>query len=328
MSAWFVFLGSGAVVAVAGMRLARDGDVIADTTGLGRAWVGAILVAGATSLPELATDTHAVIQGNVDLAVGDLFGSCMANMAILAVADLVTRQGRLLARVAMSQAMVGSIAVCLLLVAALGIAAPELGSGTFFGVGWSVLAIGVAYVAGMRLLHRNRGMPTGVEPPALSGAPRSLRAAVLGFAAAAVVITVAAWFLARSAAVLAQQLGISQGFVGVLLLAVTTSLPEVAVSIAGIRAGSFDLVVGNLLGSNAFNVVVLVWLDAVEGPGRLLAAVDPLLLIGALFGAVLTTLAILDVLNKSERRWWAVEPGPVLLLAVYVLGVILMYAPS
>lgn len=323
-----MFLLSGAVVAVAGVRLARDGDVIADATGLGRAWVGAILVAGATSLPELATDTHAVIQGNVDLAVGDLFGSCMANMAILAVADLVTRKGRLLARVAMSQAMVGSIAVCLLLLAALGMAAPELGSGTFFGVGWSVLAIGVAYVAGMRLLHRNRGVPTGIEPAPPSGAPRSLRAATVGFAAAAVVITVAAWFLARSAAVLAQQLGISQGFVGVLLLAVTTSLPEVAVSIAGIRAGSFDLVVGNLLGSNGFNVVVLVVLDAVQGPGRLLAMVDSQLLISALFGAVLTTLAILDVLNKSERRWWAVEPGPALLLAVYVGGVILMYGPA
>jgi cation:H+ antiporter len=323
-----VFLLSGAVVAAAGVRLARDGDAIADATGLGRAWVGAILVAGATSLPELATDTHAVVQGHVDLAVGDLFGSCMANMAILAVADLLTRQGRILARVALSQAMVGSIAVCLLLIAALGMAGPALGHGTFLGMGPSVLAIGIAYLAGTRLLHRNRAVPSGVEPTPPVGPARSLRAAGTGFAIAAVVITVAAWFLARSAATVAQQLGISQGFVGVLLLAITTSLPEMAVSIAGIRAGSFDLVVGNLLGSNGFNVAVLVLLDAVEGPGRLLATADPQLLVGALFGALLTGLAMLDVLNKSERRWWAIEPGPVILLAVYVLGVVLMFGRS
>lgn len=90
MPAWLIFAVASAAVVVAGVRLARDGDVIAERTGLGGAWVGAILLAAATSLPELTTDIFAVRQGQVSLAVGDLFGSSMVNMLILAVADLAT----------------------------------------------------------------------------------------------------------------------------------------------------------------------------------------------------------------------------------------------
>jgi hypothetical protein len=77
-------------------RRARDGDAIAQRTGLGATRVGAILVAGGTSLPETSTGVAAIRQGQVDLGIGDLFGSNMANMAILALADLLTRQRRLL----------------------------------------------------------------------------------------------------------------------------------------------------------------------------------------------------------------------------------------
>ena len=68
MPAWLVFVLSGAVVAAAGVRLARDGDRLGEETGLGGMWIGAILVAGATSLPELLTDLNAIRDGNPSLA--------------------------------------------------------------------------------------------------------------------------------------------------------------------------------------------------------------------------------------------------------------------
>ncbi len=326
MTAWLAFLASGAAIAVAGARLARAGDTIAEGTGLGGMWVGAILVAGATSLPELTTDASAIFQGNPNLAVGDLFGSSMANMAILATADLATRGTRLLTRVAINQALVGTLAIALTGIAALGVLAGATWS--VVGLGWPALALAGGYVAGMGLLHRNRETPPFRTPDELAAARperRVLRRAVVEFAAAAAVIFLAAPFLARSAAELARHLGVAQGFVGALFLAITTSLPEAAVTVASLRAGWYNLAVGNLLGSNCFNMAALVPLDLLDGPASLLGRVDQTLAVAAVVAMLLMAVALLDVLNKSERRVWLVEPGPALMLVIYVTGLVWLY---
>lgn len=324
LTAWVVFLLSGAAVAGAGIRLAKDGDTIAEGTGLGGMWVGAILVAGATSLPELTTDIHAVLQGHPGLAIGDLFGSNMANMMVLAVADLLSRQGRMLTRVVVNQALVATLAILLTTIALVGTLSK---AGSIGGVGWPALVIGFTYFAGMRLLHRNRA-----EPPFSTNKqsrPQSNRAglsgAALGFGLATIVILVAAPYLASSTAALAERLGISEGFAGMVLLAATTSLPEAVVSYASVRAGAYDLAVGNLFGSNCFNMAVILPLDIVFGHGSILAAVPFELTVGGLFAVLLMSLAVLDVLNKSDRRWWIVEPGPAFMVLAYIGGLYLTY---
>jgi cation:H+ antiporter len=326
MPAWSVFLLSALAVVLAGARLSRDGDAIAEGTGLGGAWIGAVLVAGATSLPELATDVYAVRAGLHTLAIGDLFGSCMANILILAIADLLVKQVRVLTRVAINQVLVGLLAISLLVIAALGMIAP-LGI-TVLGIGWGPLLAGVGYLVGMRLLHVNREGPvfeTSDEAAAHEARTPNLRGAVIGFGLSTLVILIAARFLASSAGEIATQLGVSGGFIGMVLVALTTSLPELTVSIAAIRTGSFDLAVGNLLGSNCFNMAILLVLDAVDGPGPLLAKAEPALLVGALFAVLLTAQALLGVLNKSERRIWYLEPDAVFLVLIYGFGLYVTY---
>jgi cation:H+ antiporter len=252
-----IFLLSTIAVVGAGIRLSRDGDSIAGMTGLGGAWIGAILVAGATSLPELVTDIAAVRNSNVGLAMGDLFGSTMANMVILAGADLATIRHRLLTRVAINQLLVGATAISLTAIIVAGIVSGE--SATVLGVGWAPLAAFASYVAAMRILHVNRGVSIleGTPHPAIPDQrQRMLRRSVFGFVVGTVVILLTARFLAGSSAETAEKYGLSQGFVGVALLAVTTSLPELTVTIESVRRGSFDLAVGNLLGSCAFNMAI------------------------------------------------------------------------
>jgi cation:H+ antiporter len=326
MPAWVVFLLSALAVIAAGARLSRDGDAIAEGTGLGGAWIGAILVAGATSLPELATDIYAVRAGQHGLAIGDLFGSCMANILILAIADLMVTQVRVLTRVAINQVLVGLLAISLLVIAALGaIAHLDI---ALLGVGWGPLLIGLGYVAGMRLLHVNREGPA-FESPSESAEHEArapdLRRAAVGFLLSTLAILVAARFLAGSAGEIAIQIGVSGGFVGMVLVALTTSLPELTVSIAAVRSGSYDLAVGNLLGSNCFNMAILLVLDAADGPAPLLAKAGPGLLVGALFAALLTAQALLGVLNKSERRVWYLEPDALFLVLIYLTGLYLTY---
>jgi cation:H+ antiporter len=149
---------------------------------------------------------------------------------------------------------------------------------------------------------------------------RGLRGPILGFAAAAAVLLLAAPFLASSAAGIADRLGVSRGFVGVLLVAITTSLPEVVVTIAGVRLGAFDLAAGNLLGSNCFNMTILLPLDLFHSGGPLLGAVQPALAIAGLAAVAMTAVVLLDLLDRSERRFWRVEPAPALVVVIYLMA--------
>lgn len=326
MPVWLIFLLSATAVVLAGARLSHDGDAIAERTGLGGAWVGAILVAGATSLPELATGVYAVRSGFIGLAIGDIFGSCMGNMLILAVADLSVRRVAMLSRVTVNQVLVGLLGMVLIATAAAGMVAHL--NLSVLNWGWAPLVIGVTYVLGMRLLHVNRGQPafqTAEQAEAHSETLPSLRTAFIGFAVSAAVILVAARYVASSAEQIAEMLGISSGFVGMVLVALTTSLPEASVSVASVRSGSYDLAVGNLLGSNCFNAAILFVHDAIDGPLPILARVGDGLLIGALFALILSGQALLGILNRSERRVWYLEPDAVFMILTYFAGLYLAF---
>lgn len=320
-----VFAGAATVVAWAGVQVARAGDEIAERTGSSRLVVGMLLVAAATSLPELATDVSAALGDAPDLAVGDLFGSSMANMAILAVIDLV-RRDRVWPRVEIGHARVASVAIALTALATLGLLTPPGIAAGWVGV--DTLAIAAAYVATVAWIRRSpvgRFAEPGVlpVPTGWSDPERGTLGPVLArFGAAAVAILVSAPVLARSAEEIAQAGGLGQSFVGTTLLAATTSLPELVASVAATRMGAYDLAVGNLFGSNAFNMVALLVVDVAYPAGPLLAAVDPGQAVGGLGAILLMALALTALVHGTETRIRRLEPDAVLLLLAY-LGALL-----
>ena len=91
MTAWLILAGSAVVIVYAGTKLSRYGDDIADLTGLGRLWIGVVLMAAATSLPELFTTVSAAWIDAPDLAAGDLLGAGMANMLTMGLIDQLHR---------------------------------------------------------------------------------------------------------------------------------------------------------------------------------------------------------------------------------------------
>jgi cation:H+ antiporter len=96
---WIEFVACAGLIFWAGSLLSKYGDVIAEKTGLGRAWIGAILIAGVTSLPELASGVSAVAWLNrPNLAAGAVLGSCLFNLALIAMIDLAYQPGRVLAK--------------------------------------------------------------------------------------------------------------------------------------------------------------------------------------------------------------------------------------
>lgn len=94
MKVWFVFLVSAAVIVYAGTQLSHYGDRIADLTGVGRLWIGVVLMSTATSLPEVFTTISAGWLNAPDLAACDLFGAGLSNMLTLGLIDLLHRRRR------------------------------------------------------------------------------------------------------------------------------------------------------------------------------------------------------------------------------------------
>ena len=331
-----IFAASATVVAGAGIVLARTGDAIAERTGLGGLLVGMLLLAGATSLPEVATDVSAALAGAPDLAVADLFGSSMVNMAILALVDLVYR-GHVWTRVGLDQARLAAIAIALTSVALLAILVPAR-----LSVGWigaeTLLIVG-GYLAAAAWMRRSRRTgrrerdgsgeviaPTGWGQDATAHVP--FRGVVLRFALAALVVLAAAPLVALSAKGIADETGIGQTFVGVLLLAVTTSLPELVASLTAVRIGAQDLAVGNLFGSNAFNMVALLAADIAYTPGPILAAVAPAQAVAGLGAILLMALALAAVVHGTETRIARLEPDAIVLLIAFAGLMVAVFAAT
>jgi cation:H+ antiporter len=325
------FLASAVAVVLAGTTLARQGDVIAAHTRLGALWVGSVFLAVATSLPELATDIAAVRLGEPDLAAGDLFGSSMANMLILALINLLPRGEPLFRKVTLDHALYAALAIIMSCLAAIFILFRSPVS--LLGIGPGSLALLVTYLIGSRaifmhgvLAHEAR---TTVEMGAPVGPPdehsQSLRGAAWRFAAASVVILVAAPVFAHSAAGLAESTGLGTTFFGTWLVGFATSLPELVTSLAAVRLRAYDLAVGNLFGSNALNMAMFVPLDIAHTSGPVLATVETLHVVSALVGIVLMATALAALVYRAKGRARMVEPSSAVMVLAYVAGLALLY---
>jgi cation:H+ antiporter len=138
---WFELIVCATLIFWAGSLLSKYGDVIAEKTGLGRAWIGAILVAGVTSLPELASGISAVTWLHApNLAAGAVLGSCLFNLALIAMIDLAYQPGRVLARAQDVHILSGGLGVLMLGIVAMGVlVGPALNGLGIFGI--SILSI-------------------------------------------------------------------------------------------------------------------------------------------------------------------------------------------
>ncbi len=333
-TSWVVFLLSAAVIVVAGTKLSQFGDRLAEQTGLGRLWIGVLLMAGATSLPEVLTTVSAALLPAPELAVGDLLGAVMTNMLTLGLIDLLHRHKRVWQQATYEHTLSAALAMALVSLTGLFI---MLRSGVaLWGVGPDSFALAAIYILGMRVIYRQQDLRRRqrkkerirrVEEAEAREAlrPEAIRHAGVGFALAALAIFFAAPFLAASAQSIAAITGIGTTFIGVSLLALATSLPELVTSLAAVRLGAFDLAVGNLFGSNAFNVSVLFLVDFAYRPGPLLSSVSQVHVVAALWGVLLMNLGLMGLIYRAERRFFLIEPDSLLVIVGYFLGMGLLF---
>jgi cation:H+ antiporter len=327
--AWGEFVGCGALIWLAGSRLSRWGDAIAEQTGLSRSFVGLLLLATVTSLPELVTGVSAAgLVGEPDLAVGNVLGACVLNLSMIGVLDFLQRGESVYTRASQGHILSAGFGVILIGFVGFNVLLGRHGEPLALGhVGVSAPILVVLYAVAMSAIYRyeHRGASGAPEAPRARDAPTSLREAIVRFAlAGAVVVAAAAWlpFVGRE---LARAMGWHETFVGTILLGVATTLPELAVTVAALRLGQVDLAIGTLLGSNLFNAAMIALDDCVYLPGPILSVVSPYHGVSAMSATMMTGVAIVGLLYRPRTRllktvgWTSLFLFSMYLLNAYVL---------
>lgn len=281
----------------------RYGDKIATILGLSRSWVGLVLLATATSLPELFTGLSAVVvAGEPEIAVGNALGACVLNLAFLVVLDEASRsepmyrridQGHILAA-GFGVVMIGAAGAMLLL------SQQAISLSVWHVSGFTPIII-VLYVVAMRASFTYERC---MRPPAdlVVKEEMTLAQAVTRYGAAAAVVVAAGAWLPFIGAEMAKVMGWKTSFVGTLVITAATSMPELVVTLSALRLGAVDMAIGNLLGSNLFDILILAIDDLFYTKGPLLEEVAPVHAVTAFAVVVMSGIFIIALFYKPHTR--------------------------
>lgn len=312
------------VILISGAKLSKYGDIIADLKGWGKMFVGIILIASVTSIPELMSGISSVLIVDApNLAVGDIVGSCAFNILIISIMDLFYDPKKpLTSAVQPGHVIAAAIGIIMLSFVALAIIMP----GIFGSIGWiggSSIVFITLYFFAIRVLYRYEKKQHLVRTH-YETSDYTLKQAVSKYVKNALIVMAAALALPYFGEHLAAASGLGQSFFGTLFMAASTSLPEIVVSVAAIRMGTIDLAIGNVLGSNIFNIGILALDDILYFKGPLLLFTSPNHIIPILGTIVITAIGITGIVYRTERKW-KLAIDTVLILVVFILMMLLLF---
>lgn len=323
-----------------GTRLSCYVDLIADRTGIGKAFAGALLLGGATSLPELATTVSACVSGAAELAGNNLLGGVCMQIAVLALLDAFALRNRPLTFFS-PQATLLVQGVFLILMLSFTIVALISGElVVVWGIGlWPVL-LGMAYLFCLWVFHRYEGEPRWepagefkqpIESPrdVKDAHPQyrglSTRQLLQRFGLSAVGVLIGGFFVARTGEVLADQSGLGQSLIGATLVALATSLPEVSTTWTAVRFGAYSMAVANILGTNLLEVALFLPADIAYRAGSIIDALQPSASFLAALGIMCTSVYLWGILERRDRTILGMGYDSAVVLLIYVSGMGLYY---
>jgi cation:H+ antiporter len=323
------FLACAGVIIYCGTKLSHYGDKIADLTGMGKAWIGLILMASVTSLPELITGISSVaIVKAPDLAAGDLFGSCVFNLLILSVLDARIKKP-LFSSVKSSHIVAAIFGIILLMVAGMAIYLAEEIPSFLWISSFTFLLFGIYLVAVWGIFKYEHATLVESPPatvPHVANRSAELKKAITGYSFNALIVIGAAVFLPYFGENIAGYTGLGNTFFGTLFIAAATSLPELVVSLAALRIGALDMAVGNLLGSNVFNMFILGVDDVFYREGSLFRNISSAHLLSVFITIIMTSIVGLGLLFKpKKKRLWLLSLDTFIILILYLLLIIYLF---
>lgn len=333
MSPWPVvleFTALAVAIGFAGFLLSIYGDVIAEKTGLGGAWIGFALMAVVTSLPELATGLSAAGLNQLpDIALGDALGSCVFNLMLIVLLDFLHREASVYTRASQGHILASAFGIVLLGFIAFNIVLAHNG----IDIKYRHIALAtpitlVFYVIAMHTVFRYEKSQhqEALEELAERYPHISLSKAIKRYSLAAICVVALGIRLPETASKLAEVMGWEQSFVGTVFVALATSLPELVVTISALQIGALDMAMSDLFGSNLFNLLIVALDDLVYLPGSILAAALPVHLVTVLSAIMMNGIAITGLLYRPTTRLFkTIGWVSLAMFSVYVVNMWVLY---
>lgn len=326
MNPWVLFAICVVLIVMAGPVLTREARSLSDILGWSRNWVGGILLAAATSLPELITGMSSIAIANApNIAVADALGSCIFNLVLLALLDILCREDSVFSHTDQGHVLTASLGTLMIGVTGAGLLTAAAGFDLVIGqvsvYSFLILLMYLVVVRTIFLFEKRSG-----EKSPTVRVRNGLRKAVLFFSLAGLIVAAAGTLLPFAGTAIADQMGWRISFVGTLLVAAATSLPEFVVMLAALRMRSIDFAVAGLLGSNIFDVAIIALDDVAFRSGSLFANVAPAHA-GTAFGAVIMSSVVISAIidRPQVRVFGRLGWISVFLVAVYAITAYAIY---
>ncbi|UCB42697.1 MAG: hypothetical protein JSV77_09615 [Dehalococcoidales bacterium] len=331
---WLKFIASLVIILFAGTKLARYGDALAEKTRLGQIWIGLILLAFITSVPELSTGIGAVTLVSdkelaPDLAIGTIMGSCIFNVLIIAWLDVLHRREPILSKASSNHMISALMGIILIGLAALSIFGGENISGLALGwLGVPSIVVILVYLIGVRWTLRSARDMQSVSPQVSQEQYRDMgmREVWTKFILAGGAVIGSGIWLALIGEEIADTTGLGASFVGTLFLAVSTSMPEIALTTAAIRLGAIDLAVADVVGANMINIAKIFIIDLFYTEGSLLSSVSKPQITTAIVAIGMSLVVLIGLRFRQRRKtFFVISWYGVVLIALYAYGAYALY---
>jgi cation:H+ antiporter len=329
--ALIVFGVCAGVIAIAGTRITRVVDQLADRTGIGEAAAGAVLLGAATSVGGSVLSVTAAWNNHPELAVSNALGGIAVQTFFLAVADMVYRRANLEhAAASVPNLMQNGLLICLLSIIMLAPLTPPI---TIWGIHPMTPVLFGFYLYGINLVRKSQESPmwrpfqtreTREDVPDNTATMPNLIRLWVEFLLLMAILGFAGWTLEPSATTIARETGLGQTVVGVLLTAISTSIPELVTSVAAVRRGALTLAVGGIIGGNAFDTLFTAASDIAYRQGSIYHAMSE----DARFWVALTLLMsgilIMGLIRRERHGIGHIGAESLAVLVLYITGVLLM----
>jgi cation:H+ antiporter len=328
-----LFLVSACLIAFFGIRMTYAARDLASATGLGEALMGAVFIGATTSLSGIIASATAAWHGEASLAVSNSLGGIAAQTLFLVIGDMVYRNANLEFAAASVENMMMSVQLMLLLcILLIAFTLPDI---DLFAVHPASILLLAAYLYTLKLLVEAHEKPMwlprmshgtvseSTREPAASVGRRKLNL-VVDFSVCAVAVAVAGWMIAGSGMVIAAQTGLSNGIIGGILVAVTTSLPELVIAVTAIRLGSLTLAVGDIVGGNAFDTLFIAVSDMFYRQGPIYSGVEPTEKVWLGTAMLMNAVLLMGLMYRQRKGFANIGMESLLILVIYV-GTVLYF---
>jgi cation:H+ antiporter len=319
---WGKFLALLILVLIFGNRAAKSADIIAEKKGLAKAFMGVVFISMITSFPELFTGISAgAIVKAPDIAVGQIMGSCVFNLLIIGVIELFFRKKNIYQLTGKLNVLPLGFSIIMITLVTLLLSVKF--KWNIFHVGLSSVLIFVLYLLFMYVIFKERKAEGDEEEKYKD---KNLTVEMFSFAVSAMVIIGVGIYLPIVGKELATIMNWTDSFVGVIFLALVTSFPEFVVSFSTARMGAFDMLLGNITGSNLFNIAIIFVIDVSYTKGNVLMVASPENISVGLIAVMMNFIIFFAVIRHSSYRLFhLISINGILLILLYVVNLMVVY---